>query len=234
MAKKLSPPPEIAPLQLEGSLHPEWRQYFEQFLTNALIDADKDTLVQVEKNTDEDIIRFDTGGTERATLDSTGLDLKVLLDLTSGQIAFPATAVPSADANTMDDYEVGTWTIGIAFGGGTTGITYTLQAGRYIKIGKMVTLTGNIGLSNKGSSVGTAHITGLPFTCLDDDGGYTTANLRFSNITFANQYQAFVVKNTTTIRLEEATEDGAPITTLTNANFANDSGIVIQAVYETA
>lgn len=35
MPKKLSPPPEIAPLQLGNRLRPEWRLYFEQFLDAA-------------------------------------------------------------------------------------------------------------------------------------------------------------------------------------------------------
>lgn len=39
---------------------------------NVLADADNDTKIQVEKNPDEDIIRFDTAGTEVATLDSIG------------------------------------------------------------------------------------------------------------------------------------------------------------------
>ena len=42
-------------------------------------DADADTKVQVEEATDEDKIRMDTGGTERAVLDSTALDLTVPL-----------------------------------------------------------------------------------------------------------------------------------------------------------
>lgn len=40
-----------------------------------LRDTDNDTLVQVEESSDEDKIRFDTGGTQRAVLDSTGLAL---------------------------------------------------------------------------------------------------------------------------------------------------------------
>ena len=40
---------------------------------NILSDADGDTKVQVEESSDEDKIRFDTGGTERAVIDSTGL-----------------------------------------------------------------------------------------------------------------------------------------------------------------
>ena len=38
-----------------------------------LTDGDGDTLIQVEKNTDEDIIRFDIAGTEQLQLNSTGL-----------------------------------------------------------------------------------------------------------------------------------------------------------------
>jgi hypothetical protein len=40
-----------------------------------LQDADSDTRVQVEESADEDKIRFDTGGTERAVIDSTGLSV---------------------------------------------------------------------------------------------------------------------------------------------------------------
>ena len=38
-------------------------------------DADTDTKIQVEESSDEDKIRFDTGGTERAVIDSTGLSV---------------------------------------------------------------------------------------------------------------------------------------------------------------
>jgi hypothetical protein len=41
----------------------------------ALSDDDSDTLVQVEETTDEDKIRFDTNGTQRALIDSDGLTL---------------------------------------------------------------------------------------------------------------------------------------------------------------
>lgn len=81
----------------------------------------------------------------------------------AGGIAFPATAVAVANANTLDDYEEGTWTPALAFGGGTTGITYAGQGGYYTKVGRVVTLTGGINLSSKGSATGAATITGLPF-----------------------------------------------------------------------
>ena len=40
---------------------------------NQLLDADGDTMIQVEESSDEDKIRFDTGGTERMVLDSGSL-----------------------------------------------------------------------------------------------------------------------------------------------------------------
>ena len=79
-------------------------------------------------------------------------------------IAFPATQVASSDVNTLDDYEEGTFTPGITFGGGSTGITYSAQTGTYTKIGNKVFYFATITLSSKGSSAGVAKVTGLPFT----------------------------------------------------------------------
>ena len=58
---------------------------------------------------------------------------------TSGAgITFPATQDASSDANTLDDYEEGTWTPALSLGGGS--VTYTTQTGTYTKIGRLVTL----------------------------------------------------------------------------------------------
>jgi len=51
-------------------------------------------------------------------------------------ITFPAAQSASTDANTLDDYEEGTWTPNV---GGTA--TYTLQNGSYIKVGRLVTVS---------------------------------------------------------------------------------------------
>ena len=40
--------------------------------SNKVLDADSDTQIQVEESSDEDVIRFDTGGTERFTISSAG------------------------------------------------------------------------------------------------------------------------------------------------------------------
>jgi hypothetical protein len=86
-----------------------------------------------------------------------------VLQISNG-ITFPATQSASSNANTLDDYEEGTFNAGIAFGGGTTGITYVTQAGAYVKIGRMVWCSFCIQTSSKGSSTGNLTLTGLPFT----------------------------------------------------------------------
>jgi hypothetical protein len=86
-----------------------------------------------------------------------------LVDNQGGQIKFPATQVPSADVNTLDDYEEGTFTPSLVFGVGSTGMTYSSQLGKYTKVGRQVTIEIKIVLTAKGSSTGPATITGLPF-----------------------------------------------------------------------
>ena len=87
---------------------------------------------------------------------------------TSGAgITFPATQSASTDANTLDDYEEGTWTPTLSFGGGTTGITYSARAGYYRKVGGLVHCQCTMTLSNKGSSTGSAQISGVPFASVN-------------------------------------------------------------------
>lgn len=83
---------------------------------------------------------------------------------TNGQIVFPASQNASANANTLDDYEEGTWTPVIGGMGGTSGQTYSSQSGRYVKIGKLVWASFDVTLSSKGTITSFAQIQGLPFT----------------------------------------------------------------------
>jgi hypothetical protein len=145
-------------------------------------------------------------------------------------IKFPAVAVPSADANTLDDYEEGTWTMGIAFGGNSVGVTYSQNVGLYTKIGNKVTVTGYLFIADKGSSTGIATITGLPFTIQNSVPAFSAISLRFSSITFANQFQGYGDWNNTIIFLSQTTEAGAT-TNLTNTNFINPSGIILSFTY---
>jgi hypothetical protein len=94
---------------------------------------------------------------------------------TSGTgIAFPATQSASSDANTLDDYEEGSFTGELR--GSTTRATVPVTTnGYYTKIGKQVTVTiCFFGVSTVGAS-GDMQITGLPFAT-----GGTANDMRFS------------------------------------------------------
>jgi hypothetical protein len=80
--------------------------------------------------------------------------------LSTSGITFPSTAVPSADANTLDDYEEGTWTPNDQSGAGLS-----LSAGnaRYTKVGNIVVACAEI-LYPSTASGASAVIGGLPFT----------------------------------------------------------------------
>jgi hypothetical protein len=136
----------------------------------------------------------------------------------------------TAAANVLDDYEEGTWTMGVTFGGASVGVTTLYNTGTYTKIGRQVTVNGYLALTSKGSSTGSALLTGLPFTIANNNANFSAPSLRFNNITFTNQFQAFANTNSTTIILEETTVLGIN-SDLTNADFANNSGIILNLTY---
>jgi hypothetical protein len=84
---------------------------------------------------------------------------------TSGSgISFPATASASSDANTLDDYEEGTWTPRLqGTSGANTGQTGTFS-GTYTKIGRFVIASFSITLTAKGTFSGVGVLIGnMPF-----------------------------------------------------------------------
>jgi hypothetical protein len=136
----------------------------------------------------------------------------------------------TAAANALDDYEEGTWTMGVSFGGASVGVTYNANTGTYTKVGRQVTLNGYLELSSKGSSTGNAKITGLPFAIPNSSGNYSAPALWFSKITFANQFQGLGTVGDSVIELYETTEAGTT-TGLTNADFVNDSNLLLSFTY---
>jgi hypothetical protein len=74
--------------------------------------------------------------------------------------------VASADANTLDDYEEGTWTP--IQGSGLTVTGAFSSSGRYTKIGRLVYVSGRIAAAtNIATTSGTIMMTGLPFTVVE-------------------------------------------------------------------
>lgn len=100
--------------------------------------------------------------------------------LTGGALSFPATQVPSSDANTLDDYEEGTFTptiVGTTIAGAGTYIT---QSGSYTKIGNRVFFEIDI---NWSAHTGTGNITlaGLAFAA----GIATAFTVYWESLTYA-------------------------------------------------
>ena len=84
-----------------------------------------------------------------------------------GQIPFPAAQNASADANTLDDYEEGTWTPVLTFATpGDLVVAYGAQAGAYTKIGRLILLTCRVGTTTftHTTASGACQVTGFPFT----------------------------------------------------------------------
>jgi len=113
--------------------------------------------------------------TQRAQVNAFGIGLGNGTVPSSGTgIAFPATQSASSDANTLDDYEEGTFTP-TAYGSSVAGTTtYTLQQGTYTKIGRQVTISVRISYS---ALTGSGELTfgNFPFTAANDGMEYMGA-----------------------------------------------------------
>jgi hypothetical protein len=87
-------------------------------------------------------------------------------------VAFPATQVASADANTLDDYEEGTWTPQLTDGTNTNATAAGNNLGQYVKIGKVVFISCTVSTSAIGSLSGQIWCDGLPFTVYSSNLGF--------------------------------------------------------------
>jgi hypothetical protein len=156
------------------------------------------------------------------TADGTATLTERIRILSTGGITFNG---DTATANALDDYEEGTFTPTLTFGGGSVGITYLNQTGKYTKIGNTVSISIAIILSNKGSSTGTALITSLPFAVTQEPA----YSVYVQSVSFADM----LVLNSdagTNINLREVSNAGTT-TLLNDTNFANDSMVRVSGTY---
>jgi hypothetical protein len=95
-------------------------------------------------------------------------------------INFPddASASPSADVNTLDNYEEGTWTATVT--DGTTSLGFSANDCAYIKIGKLVFISGRLVCNNlNGTSSGLVRITNLPFATNSQNYGVSAISIGY-------------------------------------------------------
>ncbi len=150
-------------------------------------------------------------------------------------ITFPATQVTSTDANTLDDYEEGTWTptLNANLTASSDGSGYT--KGQYIKIGQLCYLNYSLKVGTVSGS--NAVTVSLPFTAAGSfsngsgdqgmmiyTGGVDTGTLGTL---------AYVPTGSSIIELYQ-TNDNSGGAQLTNAQLATNDFLFINLCYRTA
>ena len=110
-------------------------------------------------------------------------------------ISFPATQSASTNANTLDDYEEGTWTP--AQGACVVVGTFS-STGTYTKIGRQVVITGKLSGSTSISVGVDVLTTGIPFSIVGTDVVGTTTN-NAANVSVLNAGSASAMYSCATI-----------------------------------
>jgi hypothetical protein len=175
-------------------------------------------------------IQFYNGGfnkaknAQSATINSNGLGLGSGVPSSGVGITFPPTssAHSSSNANTLDDYEEGTWTPTDASG---AGLSLTINSAFYTKIGRQVSIQAFITYPSTASG-STAYLGGMPFTPL--------SNSNYFSPSVINTNAGIVIA----ARPQSATNTIALINTSTNTDITNltFSGkiVLFSATYFTA
>jgi hypothetical protein len=150
---------------------------------------------------------------------------------TVGQLPFPATQAPSADANTLDDYEEGTWTPTFTFGTpGDLAKTFALQNASYTKIGRLVSVSFAMVTSafTHTTASGNLIITGLPFTAVNDANYRAYAPLLFQGITKAGYTQIMAEMNGNTSQfMVQACGSGVNVSNVTAASMPTGGTVIL-------
>ena len=141
-------------------------------------------------------------------------------------ISFPATQSASSDANTLDDYEEGTWTPTVQGVSSAGTATYSVQLGSYTKVGNLVSILLYISYSS-GTGSGQLRVGGLPFA---NGSVLGAATIYLDNIAYAaNSYPQCVV-NTSAITMDFYLVNGGSSSAIT---YDAAGTIILSTTYRT-
>jgi len=137
---------------------------------------------------------------------STGLTLSGMNGIT-----FTASQAASGDANTLDDYEEGTWTP--AFTGSGTTYTHNVAYGSYVKIGSLVTAQFYLRVTAYSGTNSNVDISGFPFSSANINAYHQSPGQMWSTTSPSaiglignNQSHANLWKNDTSVTIFTASE----------------------------
>jgi hypothetical protein len=165
-----------------------------------------------------------------ALTDETGTGAAVFA---GGNIGAATATSLNFGGTTLSTYTEGTWTPTLNFNNATTGITYSVQIGRYTQIGNRVWVECRITLSSKGSATGAATITGLPVAA-SSTAGHFQVNTAVIAGSFTGVPYVYLDPTATSTIKTGVTSNGVDGGSLTDANFTNTSTISFSFWYATS
>lgn len=179
------------------------------------------------------VINFNAGNVtlthSAGNLALAGSATDVVLDLSNaaaGQIAFPSSQNASAGANTLDDYEEGTFTPTYATTGTDfSGVTYDRQSGIYTKVGRSLFFTLVLRTDGyTGSPTGSIVVNGMPFTA-NNSATDLRAPIALTGFSFATNRPSIgiITNNTTQMSLHYISATNADPANLAVADFSNSA-----------
>jgi hypothetical protein len=167
-------------------------------------------------------VTFNISGTERMRVNQFGAGLNGAIPTSGMGITFPSAQSNSSNANTLDDYEEGTWTPTDGSGAGLSFTTVT--AGAFVKIGRLVVAMCAFTYPSTVSGLG-ATIAGLPFTALDSSSGFDGGTTRYT--TYSSMIMAAVNPSQSTAALYVAS--GAQLSNVQLSGIRVDFVIIYRA-----
>jgi len=184
-------------------------------------------------------IQFRNAGSEAARIDSSG---NLLVGITSARanagdvqvskgISFPATQSAQSDANTLDDYEEGTWSATFTASVSNPTVTYNNQTGAYVKIGRLVYFQVYITVNTTSGGSGNLSISGFPFTSAASTVAYGGASVTWKSTPWATtgpDYGHFGANGTTLVLIADNNTDQ---TILTASNLQNGCEVIVNGYY---
>jgi hypothetical protein len=187
-----------------------------------------------------DTIAFTEDGAEAMRIDSSG---NLLVGITTARanagdvqvskgISFPDTQSAQSDANTLDDYEEGTWTPTYIGSISNPSINYNGRPAFYVKIGRFVYFQLYISVDTTSGGSGNLSISGLPFTSgTQSPVSHGGATVTWKAGTWATTGPDFghIGQNETTILLIADNNTGQTI--LTTGNLQNGCEIIASGWY---
>jgi hypothetical protein len=174
------------------------------------------------------------GITRQDVMSITGNTNSPVVDLKLGHLGFPSAPISSGLPNVLDDYEIGTWSPTLTFNGYSSGLTYTISAGYYVKVGRVVHVNGRVIVNKLGSSSGNVIIWGLPFTIANSQNTYGGVAMRRTTINISGFItQAYGELNTTAMPLEALAFNGT-VKSVYKSNLATGTDIMITFSYTAA